>query len=85
MGKKEKLIARLRSVPNDFTFQEPVTLLSYLGYHLSQKGSTSGSRVIFRQGNNGPAIMLHRPHPGNELKKYQVRQILEFLSREGLI
>ncbi|MBR2802910.1 MAG: type II toxin-antitoxin system HicA family toxin [Erysipelotrichaceae bacterium] len=84
MGKKEKLITRLRSVPSDFTFQETVTLLSFFGYHLSLKGSTGGSRVIFQR-DGGPSILLHRPHPDNKMKKYQLRQMLEFLNREGLL
>ena len=47
MGKKEKLIERLKSKPKDFTFDEAETLLGYLSYHRSNKGKTSGSRVIF--------------------------------------
>lgn len=45
MGKKEKLIARLRSVPKDFTFEEGRTLLGLLDFEMSNKGKTSGSRV----------------------------------------
>jgi len=29
-------------------------------------------------------ISLHQPHPGNELKDYQVELVLETLSQEGL-
>ena len=32
MGKKEKLIERLKSKPKDFTFEELETLLGYLYY-----------------------------------------------------
>ena len=47
MGQKEKLIQRLKSRPKDFTFQEAETLLGYLDYKRSNKGKTSGSRVVF--------------------------------------
>ena len=47
MGQKEKLILRLKGRPKDFTFDEAETLLKYLGYQRSDKGRTSGSRVMF--------------------------------------
>ena len=48
MGTKEKLIERFRSLPTDFTFDEMEKLLGYFGYERSNKGKTSGSRVIFK-------------------------------------
>lgn len=47
MSKKEKLIQRLKTRPKDFTFDEAETLLRYFGYRRSDKGRTSGSRVMF--------------------------------------
>ena len=84
MGKKEKLIKRLRSKPKDFTFEEAETLLQYLEYKRSDKGRTSGSRVIFKSMEHG-AILLHKPHPRKELLNYQVKQLLETLEKEGLV
>jgi hypothetical protein len=83
MGKKEKLIERLKSNPRDFTFEEMQTLLSYLGFELSNKGRTSGSRVKFIKGD--VAIILHKPHPRKELLEYQIKQVLEILIKEELI
>ncbi len=83
MGKKEKLIARLKSNPKDFTFEEMQTLLIYLGFEMSNKGKTSGSRVKFIKDNI--PIILHKPHPRKELLEYQVKQILDVLEQEGLI
>lgn len=83
MGKKEKLIARLKSNPKDFTFEEMQTLLIYLGFEMSNKGKTSGSRVKFIKDNI--PIILHKPHPRKELLEYQVKQILYVLEQEGLI
>ena len=37
MGKKEKLIAKLKSNPKDFTFDEMKTLLEALGFVMSNK------------------------------------------------
>lgn len=84
MGKKEKLIQRLKSRPKDFTFDEAETLLGYLSYSRSNKGKTSGSRVMFTSESHS-AILLHKPHPGNELKSYQVQQLIETLKQEELI
>ena len=84
MGKKEKLIARLRSVPKDFTFEESRTLLGLLDFEMSSKGKTSGSRVKFFHP-SGTTIFLHKPHPRKELLPYQIKDILEVLEKEGLI
>lgn len=83
MGKTEKLIARLKSRPQDFTFEEMQTLLTALGFKKSNKGRTSGSRVKFLKGNI--PIIMHKPHPRKELLDYQVKQILDVLEKEGLI
>lgn len=84
MGQKEKLIARLRSHPHDLTFAEAERLLGLLGFERSNKGATSGSRVRFCSSSYG-VLDMHRPHPGNVLKPYQVRQLIETLERKGLI
>ena len=84
MGKKEKLIARLKTRPKNFTFDEMETLLKSLGYKISNKGKTSGSRITF-SGQNLPMVLLHKPHPRKELLSYQIDQILEILESGGLI
>jgi hypothetical protein len=83
VGKKEKLIKRLKNVPKDFTFDEMKNLLLLLDFIMSNKGKTSGSRVIFAKGNIG--VVLHKPHPNKELLEYQVKQVLEILERNNLI
>lgn len=84
MGQKEKLIKKLKSKPRDFTFEEAETLLNYLSYNRSNKGKTSGSRVMFISEKHG-AILLHKPHPRKELLEYQIKQLCEKLEQEGLI
>ena len=84
MGQKEKLIQRLKTKPKDFTFDEAEKLLGYLSYVRSNKGKTSGSRVMFISEEH-EAILLHKPHPQKELKAYQIKQLIEILEQEGLI
>ena len=83
MGKKEKLIQRLLSIPKDFTFDEMQALLEALGFEISNKGKTSGSRVKFYKGST--IIILHKPHPRKELLEYQIKQIIEKLKEDDLI
>ena len=82
MSSKEKLIARFLTLPSDFTFEELERLLTIFGYVKSNKGKTSGSRVVFKD-KEGHPIMLHKPHPGNIVKQYAVRQVLEELQSKG--
>ena len=84
MTRKEKLIRRLKSKPKDFTWDETKLLLTGLGFTEIKKGKTGGSRRRFIDSNN-VVITLHQPHPGNLLKRYQIEQIVEILSAEGLI
>lgn len=34
---------------------------------------------------NDVALNIHSPHPGNELKRYQVQAVREFLLKAGII
>jgi hypothetical protein len=85
MSKEEKIITRLLSRPKDFTYEELRRLLKYFGYEESNSGKTSGSRVAFIHTDSKHIIRLHKPHPNNELKQYQIDLILEELSSRGLI
>ena len=84
MGIKEKLRNRFLKMPSDFTFDEMQRLLEGFGYEKSNKGKTSGSRLIFKNGAKRP-IMLHKPHPGNIVKEYAMKQVLEDLKEAGFI
>lgn len=84
MGQKDKLIKKLRSRPKTFTFDDMVKLLGSFGMECSNKGKTSGSRVMFTSKKYG-CIRMHKPYPQKELKSYQVKQLLEFLEKEHLI
>ena len=84
MGTKEKLRDRFLKMPSDFTFDEMQRLLEGYGYEKSNKGKTSGSRLIFKNGAKRP-IMLQKPHPGNIVKEYAMKQVLEDLKDAGFI
>ena len=84
MTRREKLVARLRSHPRDFTFEEAEALLVSLGFRRSDKGRTSGSRVLFvKEGTKG--MHIHIPHPHKELRAYQINELIKRLEEEGLI
>ena len=84
MGTKEKLIERFTRLPSDFTFDELERLLIIFGYERSNKGKTSGSRVIFKDSQSHP-IMLHKPHPGNIVKAYALKQVYDELVTRGYL
>ena len=83
MSKLQKMIERIKRQLANYTFDEMCTLLRALGFVIDNKGKSSGSRVMFEK--EGVCIYVHKPHPQKELKKYQLKQILEILDREGLI
>ena len=61
------------------TFSEIESLLSACGAAKSNRGKTSGSRIGFMLtvGGKDYTFLLHKPHPGNEMRKYMVEQIAE--------
>ncbi|MCC6276248.1 MAG: type II toxin-antitoxin system HicA family toxin [Leptospiraceae bacterium] len=85
MSRLDKLKLRFLKKPQDFSFSELVTLLAGLGYEKENLGKTSGSRVAFINHGNKHIIRIHKPHPGNILKAYQVNLILDELKSKGEI
>lgn len=84
MGRREKLVARLKGRPKDFTWDELVRLLEGLGYIEAATGKTGGSRRRFIH-ETAPTIALHKPHPGNIVKMYVIDDVLRILTEEDLI
>ena len=84
MSKKDKLAQRFLSRPADFTFNELITLLGSIGYFMETTGKTSGSSVLFSN-KNGDYIRLHKPHPRNTLKLYQIDDLIQNLKEKGLL
>ena len=84
MSKKEKLLARLKEKPKDFSFGEVVQLMGYFGYNIVAGGKTGGSRVAFSN-DRKDYIRMHRPHPKSILKAYQVQNLIDDLKERELI
>ncbi len=85
MSSKNKLIEKLRSRSNSFTYAEAKSLLGKLGYEEKNKGKTSGSRVAFVHMETQRIICLHKPHPGNTLKMYAIDELIVALEGFGEI
>ena len=69
MSRFEKLKERFMSLPSDFTYSEAKNLLEHLGFEERNK------RII----------MLHKPHPGNIMKRGAIKQLAEQLKDWGEI
>ena len=84
LSKREKLLERFLSRPTDFSFAELTTLLSQFGYSIERGGKTGGSRVSFADG-KGDYIRIHKPHPRDILKLYQVEDVIATLVERGVL
>ncbi|MBU1170701.1 MAG: type II toxin-antitoxin system HicA family toxin [Proteobacteria bacterium] len=84
MSRKEKLISRFQQRPKNFTWDELISLLKYMGYREIKTGKAGGSRRRFVH-DSAATITLHKPHPQNILKRYAVDQVLDILKQEGMI
>ncbi|MEO6921641.1 MAG: type II toxin-antitoxin system HicA family toxin [Collimonas sp.] len=82
MTRSDKLRSRAESVPADFTWHELVVLLDIYGFsEFSDKG---GSYRSFKT-EAGLKIFVHKPHPGNIVKKYLLRKVIGKLKEFGLM
>lgn len=80
MSKHSKTLEKIFRNPTSsaVTWSETESLLKHLGY---TKLEGSGSRVKFLNASmDNDIISLHKPHPGNELKKYVVEYLQEKLN-----
>ena len=82
MGKTEKLLDKLSNAKNTFSYKDVVVLLNQLGY---DKQEMAGSRVRFHNSETGHMILLHRPHPENEIKGGALKSVKHALKQEGLL
>lgn len=83
MSTLEKNKDRLKNLPKDYTYTEARSLLTAIGFTELNKGRTSGSRVKFYRITDGSVIMLHKPHPGDVMQRYAVKDLRDFLERIG--
>ena len=80
MTKVEKLRSALLACPSTFRFSDFVRVMASYGFELDTKGATSGSRVRFYRESDGRMLIMHSPHPGNELSAGAVKNAVRFLS-----
>ncbi|MCG8696576.1 MAG: type II toxin-antitoxin system HicA family toxin [Bacteroidales bacterium] len=79
---KNDPIVRLRSISGNYKWTELVKLLRQLGY---LKIEREGSRVAFHHPEKNLLLNVHKPHPGNNVKKYAQRKVIKHLEDSGLI
>lgn len=85
MSTKEKLIKRFIKQPTDFTFDELIRLFTILGFEISNKGATSGSRVGLIHLEKKLSYTIHKPHPDRFIKSYVMKQIAQYFTDNNLI
>ena len=85
MSRRDKLKRRFLTRPADFTYDVMSRLLKDFGYDKIRTGKTAGSRIAYINKMNSHVIRLHRPHPGNIMKKYQMELVEEALRAKGMI
>lgn len=83
MSKLKKALLRILSQPKDYTYSEAKWLLRQLGFQEFNKGKTSGSRVKFYRDSDQRIILLHKPHPGDQMKPGAVKALVEHLKKLG--
>lgn len=83
MGRKEKLKAKLDTLPKNFTWDELVSLMNQYGFDLLKAKRGSGRK--FYNKNKDKLVMFHEPHPENTMKKYvltEVKQLLDEIEND---
>lgn len=85
MSKLQKVTDKLLNLKQVFTFQELEYLLGKFGYKEKKTGKTSGSRKAYIHETTKHIIRLHKPHPGNELKRYIRIYIISELKKQNLL
>ena len=85
VSKLQKILDRIINNSGAVTYSELSYVLSRVGYQEVKIGKTSGSRVAFYNQSKKLLIRLHKPHPSNELKDYQIKLIKAHLGQNNLI
>ena len=83
MTRVEKLARQLMARPRTFRFDDAVRVMAWYGFDLDEKGKTSGSRMRFYREDDGRMMLMHIPHPGDELRSAAVRELASFLREAG--
>lgn len=83
MPKKEDLLEKLyrKPYPKNFTMRELDQLMSKCNCIKGDGGRGSG--VKYTKKDTNQSLIFDQPHPGNELKKYQIEKVKDFMNRIG--
>ena len=80
MTGKDKLLKRFLLMPKDFSYDELIKLLKSFGFEKRAASKTSGSRVRFVNPEFPEyPVLFHKPHPGNTIKLYVLKNVLTVL------
>ncbi len=82
MARKDKLLARLRARPRDYTWAEGCSVMAAHGFSLENR---SGSRRMFRHEMSGAKVILHEPHNRPHLLPYEIALLIDGLKEVGVI
>lgn len=85
VSKLQKILDWIINSSGTIIYSELSYVLSKFGYFEIKTGKTSGSLVTFYNKSKKLLIRLHKPHPGNELKDYQVKLIRSHLEQNKLL
>ena len=85
MSKKENLIKKLmqKPIPTNFTTRELDMLMKNCGCKKFEGGRGSGIGYLHTATKR--IIQFDGPHPGNELYRYQIKMVIQFLKEVGEI
>ena len=82
MSSYDKLLARLKRLPKDFTMDELRTIMKHNGYQESQRGKTSGSAIKFYRLSDGRTVNFHKPHPEGIVPIYVLKKIIVLIEED---
>ncbi|MBR5369371.1 MAG: type II toxin-antitoxin system HicA family toxin [Lachnospiraceae bacterium] len=83
MASKDELLKKLlrKPIPSNFTVRELDTLMKKCGCIKFEGGRGSGIGYYHEKTNR--VVQFDGPHPGNELYRYQIKKIINFLEEVG--
>jgi len=76
----KKLKQKLQQISGNYQWSDLTKLFAKLGY---EKQEREGSRVAFYNREKNCLIILHKPHPGNIVKKGAQRAVIKHLNDNG--
>ena len=85
VSKLQKILDWIINSSGTIIYSELSYVLSKFEYFEIKTGKTSGSRVAFYNKSKKLLIRLHKPHPSNELKDYQVKLIRSHFEQNKLL